>query len=290
MKTSIIFKCICDIINNTLLMLLLRGLGGRSNMEFKNIILEKDGNVALLTINRPKAMNALNSDTLKEIDAAIDNIAEDENVYAVILTGAGKAFVAGADITEMKDLNTVEGRKFGVLGNKVFRKLEKLDKPVIAAVNGFALGGGCELSLSCDIRIASSKAKFGQPEVGLGITPGFGGTQRLPRTVGAGMAKELIYTAQIINAEEALRIGLVNKVVEPDKLLEEVKNIANTIAANAPIAVKLCKAAINQGLQCDIDTAVAYEAEVFGECFATEDQKEGMTAFVEKRDKAFKNK
>lgn len=259
-------------------------------MEFKNIILEKDGNVAVLTINRPKAMNALNSETLKEIDLAVDNIAEDENVYAVILTGAGKAFVAGADITEMKDLNTVEGRKFGVLGNKVFRKLEKLDKPVIAAVNGFALGGGCELSLSCDIRIASSKAKFGQPEVGLGITPGFGGTQRLPRTVGVGMAKELIYTAQIINAEEALRIGLVNKVVEPDKLLEEVKNIANTIAANAPIAVSLCKAAINQGLQCDIDTAVAYEAEVFGECFATEDQKEGMTAFVEKRDKAFKNK
>ncbi len=289
-KTSIIFKCICDIINNTLLMLLLKGLGGRSNMEFKNIILEKDGNVALLTINRPKAMNALNSETLKEIDMAIDNIAEDENVYAVILTGAGKAFVAGADITEMKDLNTVEGRKFGVLGNKVFRKLEKLDKPVIAAVNGFALGGGCELSLSCDIRIASSKAKFGQPEVGLGITPGFGGTQRLARVVGVGMAKQLIYTAQIINAEEALRIGLVNKVVEPDKLLEEVKNLANTIAANAPVAVRLCKAAINQGIQCDIDTAVAYEAEVFGECFATEDQKEGMTAFVEKRDKTFKNK
>lgn len=259
-------------------------------MEFKNVILEKDGRVAIVTINRPNALNALNSETLKELDIVVDTLANDDEILAVILTGAGKAFVAGADITEMKDLNTAQGRRFGILGNKVFRKLETLEKPVIAAVNGFALGGGCEISMACDIRIASQKAKFGQPESGLGITPGFGGTQRLPRLVGMGMAKQLIYTGDIINAEEALRIGLVNKVVEPEKLMDEAKEMAKKIANNAPIAVTLCKAAINKGMQCDIDTAIAYEAEVFGECFATEDQKEGMTAFVEKRDKCFKNR
>lgn len=259
-------------------------------MEFKNILVEKEGNIAIMTINRPASLNALNSETLKELDIAIDVLAEDEEVLAVILTGAGKAFVAGADITEMKDLNVNQGRKFGLLGNKVFRKLEIMEKPVIAAVNGFALGGGCEISMACDIRLASAKAKFGQPEVGLGITPGFGGTQRLPRLVGASMAKQLIFTGEIIGAEEALRIGLVNKVVEPEKLMEEAKEMAKKIANNAPIAVKLCKAAINRGVQCDIDTAISYEAEVFGECFSTEDQKEGMTAFVEKRDKCFRNK
>jgi enoyl-CoA hydratase len=172
----------------------------------------------------------------------------------------------------------------------VFRKLETLEKPVIAAVNGFALGGGCELSMACDIRIASVKAKFGQPEVGLGITPGFGGTQRLSRLVGLGMAKELIYTAKIIKADEALRIGLVNKVVEPENLLEEAKALANTIAGQAPIAVSFCKAAINKGIQLDIDSALSYESEIFGECFSTEDQSSGMTAFIEKTEKCFKNK
>lgn len=259
-------------------------------MEFNNVLLEKDGNIAVVTINRPKALNALNSETLRELDVIIDNLADDEEVLAVILTGAGKAFVAGADITEMKDLNTVQGRKFGLLGNKVFRKLETLEKPVIAAVNGFALGGGCEISMACDIRIASQKAKFGQPEVGLGITPGFGGTQRLARLVGTSMAKQLIFTGDIIGAEEALRVGLVNKIVEPEKLMDEAKEMAKKIAGNAPIAVRLCKAAINRGIQCDIDTGIAYEAEVFGECFSTEDQKEGMAAFVEKRDKCFKNR
>ncbi|AND85881.1 short-chain-enoyl-CoA hydratase [Clostridium tyrobutyricum] len=259
-------------------------------MSFKNVNFEKDGKMVVITINRPKALNALNSETLVEIDSAIDMVAEDEDVLAVILTGAGKSFVAGADISEMKGLNAIEGRKFGILGNKVFRKLEKLEKPVIAAVNGFALGGGCEISMACDIRIASSKAKFGQPESGLGITPGFGGTQRLPRLVGLGMAKELIYTAKIIKADEAFRIGLVNKVVEPEALMDEAKALANTIINNAPIAVKLCKEAINRGIQTDIDTGAAYESEVFGECFATEDQKEGMGAFLEKRDKTFKNK
>lgn len=260
-------------------------------MELKNVILEKEGKIAVVTINRPNALNALNSETLKELDFVFDDLAADDNILTVILTGAGKAFIAGADITEMKDLNALEGRKFGMLGNKVFRKIEILDKPVIAAVNGFALGGGCEISMACDIRIASAKAKFGQPETGLGITPGFGGTQRLARIVGVGMAKQLIYTADMIGAEEALRIGLVNKVVEPDALMGEAKAIADKIASNAPIAVKLSKSAINRGIQCDIDTAVMYESEVFGECFSTEDQKEGMTAFVEKRkEKNFKNK
>ncbi|MCB2306291.1 short-chain-enoyl-CoA hydratase [Clostridium estertheticum] len=259
-------------------------------MEYKNIILQMEDKVAVLTISRPKALNALNSETLKELDLAIDEIANDDKIYAVIITGAGKAFVAGADITEMKDLDVMGGRRFGNLGNKVFRKLETLEKPVIAAVNGFALGGGCELSMACDIRIASVKAKFGQPEVGLGITPGFGGTQRLSRLVGLGMAKELIYTAKIINAEEALRIGLVNKVVALEDLLVEAKALANTIAGQAPIAVSLCKAAINKGMQLDIDSALSYESEIFGECFSTEDQSSGMTAFIEKTEKCFKNK
>lgn len=260
-------------------------------MELKNVILEKENKVAIVTINRPKALNALNSETLKELDILVENLENDDEVYAVIITGAGdKAFVAGADITEMKDLNTMEGRRFSILGNKVFRRLENLEKPVIAAIPGFALGGGCELAMACDIRIATDKAKFGQPEVGLGITPGFGGTQRLARIVGLGKAKELIYTGRIMKADEALNIGLVNKVVEADKLMEEAKAMANQIASNAPIAVKLCKVAINRGMQCDIDTALMYEAEAFGECFSTLDQKEGMTAFVEKREKNFQNK
>jgi len=259
-------------------------------VEYKNIVLQKEEKVAILTISRPKALNALNSETLKELDLAIDEIANDDSIYAVVITGEGKAFVAGADISEMKDLDVMGGRRFGNLGNKVFRKLETLEKPVIAAVNGFALGGGCELSMACDIRIASSKAKFGQPEVSLGITPGFGGTQRLSRLVGLGMAKELIYTAKIIKADEAFRIGLVNKVVEPEELLTEAKALANLIAGQAPIAVSLCKAAINKGIQLDIDSAISYEAEIFGECFSTQDQTSGMTAFLEKTEKSFKNK
>ena len=259
-------------------------------MEFKNLTVVNEGNVAIVTINRPKAMNALNSETLKELDVAFDELSTADNVLCVILTGEGRAFVAGADISEMKSLNAMEGRKFSILGNKVFRKIESMEKPVIAAVNGFALGGGCEISMSCDIRIASTKAKFGQPEVGLGIIPGFGGTQRLARHVGLGMAKQLIFTAEIIKADEALRIGLVNKVVEPEALMEEAKALANAIAMQAPIAVKLAKVSLNKGMQCDIDTAIAYESEVFGECFATEDQTEGMSAFLEKRDKSFKNK
>lgn len=260
-------------------------------MELKNIILEKEENLAIVTINRPKALNALNSETLKDLDVVLEDLEKDNNIYCVILTGAGeKAFVAGADISEMKDLSEEEGKEFGLLGNKVFRRLEKLDKPVIAAISGFALGGGCELAMACDIRIASEKAKFAQPEAGLGITPGFGGTQRLPRLVGEGKAKELIYTCAIVKAEEALRIGLVNKVVSLESLMDEARAMAKTIIANAPIAVKLCKDAINRGMQVDIDKAVEIEARDFGKCFSTEDQKEGMTAFIEKRAKNFSNK
>lgn len=260
-------------------------------MELKNVLLEKEGNLAIVTINRPKALNALNSETLADLDIVITDLENDSNIYCVILTGSGeKAFVAGADISEMKDLNEEQGKEFGILGNRVFRRLENLNKPVIAAISGFALGGGCELAMSCDIRIASEKAKFGQPEAGLGITPGFGGTQRLPRIVGMGKAKELIYTCAIIKADEALRIGLVNKVVTLETLMEEAKAMANIIIANAPIAVKLCKDAINRGMQVDIDSAIVIEAEDFGKCFSTEDQVEGMNAFVERRAKNFQNK
>lgn len=260
-------------------------------MELKNVILEKEEHLAIVTINRPKALNALNSETLKDLDTVIEDLEKDSNIYAVILKGAGdKSFVAGADISEMKDLNEEQGKEFGILGNNVFLRLENLPKPVIAAISGFALGGGCELSMACDIRIASEKAKFGQPEAGLGITPGFGGTQRLARIVGAGRAKELIYTCDIIKADEAYRIGLVNKVVPVETLLDEAKAIAAKIIANAPIAVKYCKDAINRGTQVSIDKAVIIEAEDFGKCFSSDDQKEGMSAFLERREKNFQNK
>ena len=261
-------------------------------MGLENVILEKEGHLAIVTINRPKALNALNSATLRDLDTVLEDLENDGNIYAVILTGAGeKSFVAGADISEMKDLNEEQGRQFGELGNKVFLRLENLNKPVIAAIQGFALGGGCEISMACDIRIASEKALFGQPETGLGITPGFGGTQRLPRIVGLGKAKELIYTAKNIKADEALSIGLVNKVVPLENLMEEAKKMASKIIANAPVAVRLSKDAINRGMQASIDDAVMIEAADFGKCFASEDQTEGMSAFLERRkEKNFKNK
>ena len=261
-------------------------------MELENVILEKEGHLAVVTINRPKALNALNSQTLKDLDVVLEDLEKDNDIYAVILTSAGeKSFVAGADISEMKDLNEEQGKEFGALGNKVFLRLENLNKPVIAAIQGFALGGGCEISMACDIRIASDKALFGQPEVGLGITPGFGGTQRLARIVGLGKAKEMIYTASNIKADEAYRIGLVNKVVPLEDLMDEAKKVASKIIANAPVAVKLAKDAINRGTQVAIDEAVAIEAEDFGKCFATEDQTEGMSAFLERRkEKHFNNR
>ena len=213
-----------------------------------------------------------------------------KDTRVLIITGAGKSFVAGADISEMTDLNETEGKAFGELGSEVFRRIEVLRIPAIASINGFALGGGCELALCCDIRIASTKAKFGQPEVGLGITPGFSATQRLPRLIGAGKAKELIYTASIINAEEALSIGLVNKVCSPESLEEETLEMAQKIAAQAPLAVQYAKKAINQGMDTDIETGIALEADFFGRCFATEDQKSGMQAFLKKEKVTFKGK
>ncbi len=258
-------------------------------MMYKNLILEKEAGLAILYVNRPQALNALNSETLQELKKAVLQVKEDTDIEVLIITGAGdKAFVAGADISYMQNLSAVEGRYFGILGQDVFRTIESLEKPVIAAVNGFALGGGCELALACDIRLASEKARFGQPEVGLGITPGFGGTQRLPRIIGEGRAKELIYSASTINAEDAYRIGLVNHVYPADALLDEARKLANKITANAPLAVRFAKSAMNNGMQTDIDTAMSIEADLFGICFSTDDQKEGMNAFVNKRKPDFK--
>jgi enoyl-CoA hydratase len=260
-------------------------------MAYENILLEKEDRLAILYINRPKALNALNAATLLELKDAIENVRDDADIDVLIITGAGdKSFVAGADIAYMAPLNAAESRAFSMLGNQVFRSIELLEKPVIAAVNGFALGGGCELAMACDFRIASFRAKFGQPEVGLGITPGFGGTQRLPRLIGPGMAKQLIYTADIIDANEALRIGLVNQVVPAEELMQTVKDIAKRIISKGQIAVRYCKAAVDNGMQTDIDRAIAFEADIFGLCFATEDQKEGMNAFIEKRAANFTGK
>ena len=249
-------------------------------MEF--ITYEQEGQVGIVTINRPKALNALNSQVLEEIEAAFKAINLDA-VRAVILTGAGeKSFVAGADIGEMSTLTKAEGEAFGKKGNDVFRMIETFPIPVIAAVNGFALGGGCEISMSRDIRICSENAVFGQPEVGLGITPGFGGTQRLARLVGPGMAKQMIYTARNIKADEAFRIGLVNAVYPQEELMAAAKKMAAGIAKNAPIAVRACKKAINDGLEADMDDAIVIEEKLFGSCFETEDQKYGMAFFLDK--------
>jgi enoyl-CoA hydratase len=255
------------------------------------ITYEQEGFVGIITINRPKALNALNSEVLKELDACLDGV-NLETTRALILTGAGeKSFVAGADIGEMSTLTKAEGEAFGKIGNDVFRKLETFPIPVIAAINGFALGGGCEISMSCDIRICSDNALFGQPEVGLGITPGFGGTQRLARIIGVGKAKEMIYAATNVKADEALRIGLVNAVYPLEELMPAAKKLAGKIARNAPIAVRACKKAINEGLDVDMDKAIVIEEKLFGSCFESEDQKEGMAAFLEKRKvEGFKNK
>lgn len=258
---------------------------------YENLLFESENGIGIVTINRPKALNALNAATIYELDRMFDELAKDDTVKAVILTGSGqKSFVAGADITEMQAMSAIKGRNWGKLAQAVFNKIENLPKPVIAAVNGYALGGGCEISMACDIRIAAENAKFGQPEVSLGIPPGFGGTQRLPRLVGKGRAKELLFTGDMIDAEEAYRIGLANKVVASEELMETAKAMAQKIMSRAPIAVQVCKAAVNEGMDTDLESGVAYEAEVFGLCFATEDQKEGMTAFVEKRKAVFTGK
>lgn len=242
---------------------------------------EKNG-YAILTISRERALNALNSQVITELEQTLDAISL-ERVRCLIVTGSGqKAFVAGADIGEMSMLSKKAGTAFGKKGNDVFRKLETLPIPVIAAVNGFALGGGCELAMSCDIRLCSENAVFGQPEVGLGITPGFGGTQRLARLVGPGMAKQLLYTAKNIKAPEALRIGLVSGVYPQEELMAQAEKMATTIAANAPIAVRNCKKAINEGLELPMDQAIELEEQLFGACFETEDQISGMAYFLDK--------
>lgn len=259
-------------------------------MTYENLLLKKEGNIGILSINRPNELNALNSKVLDELNMAIDDISLDNDIHVLIISGEGRAFVAGADIEEMKNKNASEARNFSNKGLTVFRKIELMEKPVIAAVNGFALGGGCELAMCCDIRIASQKAKFGQPEVGLGITPGFGGTQRLSRLVGLGKAKELIFTADIIKADEAFIIGLVNKVVEADQLMDEAMKLASKIASKGQLAVRYSKTAINRGFETDLETGMVIEKELFALCFATEDQKEAMSAFLDKRDAIYKLK
>ncbi len=259
-------------------------------MEFKHLVIEKKNKVGVLRINRPEAMNSLNTEVLEELLMAVEQVKNDQDIFVLVITGEGKAFVAGADISEMSTMDPVQARSFAEAGLKVFREIESMEKPVIAAVNGFALGGGCELAMACDIRIASTKAKFGQPEVGLGVTPGFGGTVRLSRLVGPAKAKELIYTGNIIKADEALGIGLVNSVSEPEELMGAAMEMANKISSNAQLAVRYSKQSINRSFETDVETAMEIERNLFGLCFSTEDQKEGMKAFGEKRKPDFKVK
>jgi len=253
-----------------------------NNMEYEILKIETYENIALVTISRPEAMNALNTRFFNEMDAAIAEISEKENVKVMIITGEGKAFVAGADISEMVDMTIEQGSAFSKVGQNTFRSLEKMKIPVIAAINGFALGGGLELAMGCDIRIASSKAKFGQPEVNLGMIPGYAGTQRLPRLVGLADALLLLMSGNMINAPEALRIGLIQKVTEPEELMDEVMKIAKTIASKGPQAVKKVKYVARKGLLSDFEKGCDLEAEYFGSQFKNEGE-EGMKAFLEKR-------
>ena len=257
---------------------------------YKTIRYEKKDNIALVTIDRPEALNALNSTVITELEQVVTALENDSTIRAMILTGEGRSFVAGADIGEQYPLDLDGGRRWGQRGSALFRRMERLEFPTIAAVNGFALGGGCELAMSCDIILASEKAKFGQPEVGLGITPGFSGTQRLPRRVGIAKAKELIFSGRMVKADEAERIGLVSAVYAPEALLDGAMEMARSFAKNAPIAVKYAKACIDRGMQTDIDSGIACENELFAMCFATADQKEGMGAFLEKRTAEFQNR
>lgn len=259
--------------------------------EYKNITFEVQDSIGVLMVNRPKVLNALNQETMQELHDLVGKIAADKSVGVVIITGSGdKSFVAGADISQMQPMSALEGRQWGRFSQNVFNAIENLPQPVIAAVNGYALGGGCELAMCCDMRIASEKAKFGQPEVLLGVVPGFAGTQRLPRLIGKGRAKELLFTGNQIDAAEAYRIGLVNAVVPAEQLLDEAKKWAKTILSRGPVAVQLCKAAVNEGMDMDFESGQSYESEVFGLCFATEDQKEGMAAFLAKRPAQFAGK
>lgn len=258
--------------------------------DYKNLLFEVSNGVGILTMNRPEALNALNKETMDELMDCFHDVEADAAVKVLIVTGAEKAFIAGADIKEMLPMTALEAQKWSRLGQSVFNAIDQLSKPVIAAVNGFALGGGCELAMACDIRIASSKAKFGQPEVSLGIIPGFAGTQRLARLVGEGIAKELIFTGDMIDAQEAWRIGLVNKVVEANELLPTAVMFAEKIIQKSQCAIKLAKLAIHNGLNTDVETGSQYEAALFGVACSTDDKHEGMTAFIEKRKAVFVGK
>lgn len=260
-------------------------------MEYKNISLAIEGEIEILMINRPKSLNSLNIETLKEIQMGVQEVKDHPEVKVLILTGAGeKAFVAGADITEMKEMNSLQALQFSKLGHLTLKMIQDLDRPVIAAVNGFALGGGLEIALACDFVYASENARFGLPEVTLGIFPGFGGTQRLPRLIGKGRAKELIMTGKMITAQEAFQMGIINKLFPQASLMEETKKVAAQIAGNGPIGVKLAKMVIDAGFNMDLSEACSLESYAFGISFTTEDQKEGMTAFIEKKKPNYKGR
>lgn len=255
------------------------------------VILEKKGHIGILTLNNPQSLNALNTKFMEEIERGIDQAVADEDIYVLIITGSGKAFIAGADIKEMISLSAVETLAWAQLGSQLNRKLEQMRIPVIAAINGYALGGGLELAMACDIRIASEKAKLGLPETGLGVTPGAGGTQRLPRIVGMAKAKEMLFTAKTIGAKEAEQIGLVNCVAAPEALMDTAIDMAEQIASNGQIAVQQCKRAVGAGMQIDLDSALALELQVFSLCSATEDKQIGMGAFIRKeKEKHFVNR
>ncbi|NNK84866.1 MAG: enoyl-CoA hydratase/isomerase family protein [Desulfobacterales bacterium] len=258
-------------------------------MAYENIIFESSDGIATITFNRPKALNALNDALLKEFSQALDDIAKNEDVRVLILTGAGeKAFVAGADITELSTFNPLQAKAFSLKGHKTIDKLQKLAIPVIAAVNGFALGGGSELALACDFIYASDHAVFGLPEINLGIMPGFGGTQRLPRLIGTNMAKEMIFTGKMVKADEACKIGLVNKVCSAESLMDEVVKTATTIAVKGKVSLRCAKHAVNTGMNSDLKTGCNMEIDAFALCFSSEDAKEGTGAFLEKRKAKFK--
>lgn len=252
-------------------------------MGYNNIITETDGKIGIVKINRPDVLNAVNIETILEIEEAVKEFNDNKDILVIIITGEGKSFVSGSDISRLAEMDSLKAREYSQIGQRVLSYIENIEKPVIAAVNGYALGSGCELAMACDIRIASEKAKFGQPEVKLGLIPGHAGTQRLARYVGVGKAKELIFTGDLIDAQEAMRIGLVNKVVAPDKIIEEAKNIAHKIIGVGHTAVRLAKTVINRGIDANLTTASSYEMEAFSILFSTDEAKEGMNAFLEKR-------
>ena len=252
-------------------------------MNYKYLIVKQKEKIGYIKFNRPEVLNAVNIETVLEVEKALQDFNSNKEILVVILTGKGKAFVAGSDISRLAKMNPLEARKYSQIGQRILSFMENMEKPIVAAVNGFALGSGCEIAMACDIRIASEKAKFGQPEVKLGIIPGHAGSQRLPRLVGIGKAKELIFTGDIIDANEAMRIGLVNKVTTMESLMEEAENVANKIIAVGPTAVRVAKTVINRGIDTNLTTANSYEMEAFSMLFSTDEAKEGMKAFMEKR-------